>query len=267
MGLPGIHIPNPLNKGAPDAPDYKGAAEATARSGRPNQISPWASSTWSSGPSMGSGSRSIMDVMHGTGGAGAGDGRDTQTMALSGPLDAANSSMGSQLASAWANPLDNGAQARQHAEDAIYQRAASRLDPMWGQREQAFNTGLANQGIDPNSAAGQAAFGNFGRSRNDAYSSALMDAIMGGGQEASRQQQMDLTGRMAPLWAMSGIKGLSSMPGTPPGANYLGAALAQGQYGMDAQKMNTEFWKDIMSGASAAATGGASGAAGAYGGR
>jgi hypothetical protein len=64
---------------------------------------------------------------------------------------------------------------------------------MWQQREQQFNSGLTNQGIDPNSAAGQQAFGNFNRGRNDAYQGAINNASMFGGQEASRQQGMDLS--------------------------------------------------------------------------
>lgn len=236
MGLGGISIPNPLSKGAPDAPDYKGAAEATAQSGRVNQISPWASSMWSSGAP-------------GAGGAGgAGGGRDTQTMSLNGPLGDANNAMGQQFASAWGSPLDNGAQARQHAEDAIYAREASRLDPMWSQRESQYGLQLGNQGLDSGSEAYKNAMDNFGRQRNDAYSSAMRDAIMGGGQEASRQQQMDLMSRMAPLEGMSGLRNLSGMPGAPQGANYLGAAGMQGQYGLQAQQMNRDFWKDMIGG-------------------
>jgi hypothetical protein len=177
----------------------------------------------------------------------AGD-HDTQTISLEGPLAGANDAMGSQLASAWANPLDNGADARKHAEDAIYGRAASRLDPMWAQRDHDLSTTLASQGIDPNSAAYGKALDNQGRTRNDAYSSALMDAIMGGGQEASRQQQMDLTSRMAPLQGMSGLRNLSGCRALRRGANYLGAAGMQGQYGLDAAQMNRDFWKDMIGG-------------------
>lgn len=241
----GVSLPNPLSKGAPDAPDYKGAAEATAQSNRVNQVSPWASSMWTHG---GGGAAPHKDGAFGAVAPGTPGAPDQQTISLNGPLAGANDAMGQQFANAWANPLDNGAGARQHAEDAIYQRASSRLDPMWGSREHDMQTQLANQGIDPSSAAYAKASDNFGRSRNDAYGSALMDAIMGGGQEASRQQQMDLTSRMAPLQGMSGLRNLSGMPGAPAGANYLGAAGMQGQYGMDAANMNRDFWKDMIGG-------------------
>lgn len=168
------------------------------------------------------------------------DGTYTHNVGLSGPLAGANSSMQGQLASAWGTPLDNGAQARQHAEDAIYQREASRLDPVWNNREQANRTQLEQQGIDPNSAAGKTSMDTLGRSRNDAYSSALQQAIMGGGQEATRQQGMDLQSRLAPLMGMQGLQGLTQMPGN----QLLPAAIAQSQanlqkYGIDQQGKNS----------------------------
>jgi hypothetical protein len=46
----------------------------------------------------------------------------TQTVGLNPALDQANQSMMGQLGSSWATPLDNGQQARQHAENALYQQ-------------------------------------------------------------------------------------------------------------------------------------------------
>jgi hypothetical protein len=184
-------------KGAPAPPDFTAAAT-------PTQNTPWATSSWTHGPST-SGHWSAND-----GGGFPGGNSDrhwitdpgpmTQTVGLNPQLDQANQSMMGQLGSSWATPLDNGQQARQHAENALYQQGASRLDPMWQQREQQFNSNLTNQGIDPNSAAGQQAAGSFGRDRNDAYSSLQNNASMLGGQEASRQQGMDLTSRAWPRW-------------------------------------------------------------------
>src|SRR6266850_3367357 len=262
----GISVPNPLSKGAPDMPDYKGASEQATRNSRPNQNTPWASSTWTSGSMPGApGAQSMLDrMLHRAPGAPTGDGRDTQTIGLAGPLDAANQSMMGQLQSAWGTPLDNGAGARQHAEDAIYGRATARLDPMWDQRQHSMQTDLANQGIDPNSAAYGKSLDNFSRGRNDAYSSALQDAITGGGQEASRQQAMDLQSRLAPFLGMQGIQGLSGMPGFQTGGNPLQAAALHGHYGMDAAQYNRDFWKDLIAGgAGAVKAGGLGGAAAA----
>jgi hypothetical protein len=74
-------------------------------------------------------------------------------------------------------------EARKRAEDAIYRRASSRLDPQFQQREAAMRTQLINQGLDPQSEAFQAEMGAFNRGRNDAYQGALDASIMGGGDE------------------------------------------------------------------------------------
>lgn len=220
-----MNIPNPLSKGAPDAPDYAGAARQDTRTNRPNQNTPFGSSRWTVGP----------------------DGQYTQDTSFAGPLAGAAHGLESQFAQANSTPLDNGAQARQHAEDAIYGRATARLDPRFAQEQHDLTTSLANQGIDPNSAAYGKSLDNFGRSKNDAYSSALMDAIMGGGQEASRQQGMDLTSRMAPLEMMGSLRSLLQMPGFQAGGGQLAAANAAGNYGLEASQQNHQFWNDLIS--------------------
>lgn len=198
---------------APSTPDFTAAATAT-------QTNPFgATSQWSKGP----------------------NGQYTQNQSFGGPLGGAVQGLEGQFANAWQNPLDNGAQARQHAQDAIYGQETSRLDPQWTQREHDFTSGMANQGItDPNSKAYQDAYSNFGRSRNDAYQQANYGSIMGGGQEAQRQQQMDLTSRMGPLGALSGLAGLSGQSQN----SLLPASMAQYQgdlqkYGIQQQGKNS----------------------------
>lgn len=198
-------------KSAPAPPDFAALAKQQTNANRPNQITPFASSTWD--PE-----------------------KQTQTTAFSGPLGDAAAGLQSQFASANASPLDNGAQARQRAEDAIYGRATARLNPMWNQREQETNASLASQGLAPDSEAGRKTLDIFNRGRNDAYSSALNDAIMGGGQEASRQQALDLTSRTAPLQEMQGLRGLLGMPGYGQAGDLLGA----GQMGYNANLQNFE---------------------------
>jgi hypothetical protein len=168
------------------------------------------------------------------------DGKMNQTQSFGGPLGDLNQNLQGQAANAWQSPLDNGAQARQHAEDAIYSRGASRLDPQFAQQEQGLNSSMANQGLDPGSQAFNNAYGNFSRAKNDAYGSLSQDAIMGGGQEASRQQGMDLQSRMAPLAGLSGMSGLTGQSQNP----LLPAAMAQYQgdlqkYGIDQQGKNS----------------------------
>lgn len=83
-------------------------------------------------------------------------------------------------------------QQRQRAEDAIYQSAASRLDPQWQQRQQSIESDLANRGITRGSDAYSRAMADFGRDRTDAYQQAQMAAITGGGAEAQRNYGMDI---------------------------------------------------------------------------
>jgi hypothetical protein len=225
--------------GADPMPDYKGAAEATGRENRPNQYTPFASTQWTTGP----------------------DGRPVQTTGLAPGMQGAMTGMQGQLSSAWGTPLDTGAQARDRAENAIYGREASRLDPMWQQREQGMNASLANQGLDPGSAAAQATRDQFGRARNDAYQQAQYGAITGGGQEASRQQAMDLQSRMAPLQGMAGLRSLMQMPGFQPGANYLAAAGMQGQYQLGSKELQNQAMADYWNGITGMAKGAAAFAA------
>lgn len=233
-------------KGGPPPADF-GAAARTATS------TPFASQSFTQGPSPSVATRHVnSDPLSGHGvdqwqdasnqwhdGA-APQGPWEQHVGFNGPLAGAASGLQQQFADANKNPLDNGAGARQHAEDAIYSREASRLDPMWNNREQANRTQLEQQGIDPNSEAGRTSMDTLGRSRNDAYSGALQQAIMGGGQEAQRQQGMDLQSRLAPLMGMQGMQGLLQQPQN----QMLPAAIAQYQgelqkYGIDQQGKNS----------------------------
>lgn len=84
---------------------------------------------------------------------------------------------------------------RQRVEDALYARATSRLDPRFQQQESDLYNRLANQGITQGSAAYDREMLNFGQNKNDAYSSAMYDAIMFGGQEMKNQFDMGMDAR------------------------------------------------------------------------
>lgn len=94
-----------------------------------------------------------------------------------------------------ANQIGTGADVRQRAEDALFERATSRLNPMWEQREEAARTRLFNQGLRPGDAAWDTAMANLGRERTDAFDRASQQAIIGGGAEAQRQFGMDMQRR------------------------------------------------------------------------
>lgn len=84
---------------------------------------------------------------------------------------------------------------RDRAEQAIFDRSSSRLNDRFGGQQQAMEIKLANQGLRPGDQAYDAEMKNLGQERNDAYSSAMNDAITGGGAEASRTFGMDLSRR------------------------------------------------------------------------
>jgi len=84
---------------------------------------------------------------------------------------------------------------RNRAEQAIFDRSSSRLDDRFSGQQQQMEIKLANQGLRPGDQAYDAEMKNLGQQRNDAYSSAMNDAITGGGAEASRTFGMDMTRR------------------------------------------------------------------------
>ena len=66
------------------------------------------------------------------------------------------------------------------AADAVYNQAASRLDPQYAQLEAQERNRLINSGISENSQAYRTALDNFGRSRSDAYNQANYSSIAAG---------------------------------------------------------------------------------------
>jgi hypothetical protein len=82
---------------------------------------------------------------------------------------------------------------RQRAEDALYKRSASRLDPQYAQTQSDLETKLYNQGVAPGTDAWQRELDNLARQKTDAYAGARNDAIAGGGQEESRLFGMGLS--------------------------------------------------------------------------
>jgi hypothetical protein len=84
---------------------------------------------------------------------------------------------------------------RQRVEDALYNRAATRLDRRFGMGEEQLRNRLANQGLTTGSEAWNNAMKDFSEGRNDAYSSAINDAIQAGGAEQSRLYGQSLSAR------------------------------------------------------------------------
>lgn len=77
------------------------------------------------------------------------------------------------------------ATANKAVEDKIYALGSARLDPRFARESDALNTQLANQGIQPGSAAWKAQMEQFGQTKNDAYNQLSLN----GNQQAFQQAQ------------------------------------------------------------------------------
>lgn len=86
-------------------------------------------------------------------------------------------------------------EARKAIEDSLYARSTARLDPRFAQSGDQLNTALANQGITQGSEAYNREQQNFGMTKNDAYSSAMNDAVTGSTNEMAKLFGMELAGR------------------------------------------------------------------------
>lgn len=148
-------------------------------------------------------------------------------------------------------PVGTGDQARQQAIDAAYGQATSRLDPQWDKREDRMRTQLMNQGLDAGSEAYKSSMFDLGQQRNDAYSSAMNNAIGQGtaaGDAAFRnnllshnQQVTDaLRQRGQPIEELGQFQQFLGQPNyfNLGGPNMMGARMAQNQAGGD-------FWQGL----------------------
>lgn len=94
------------------------------------------------------------------------------------------------------SPMPSANQAvRNSVEDALYARSTARLNPRFQQSGDQLASSLAAQGITQGSEAYNREMQNFNNAKNDAYSSAMNDAIAAGGAELQRQFGMDMTAR------------------------------------------------------------------------
>lgn len=75
---------------------------------------------------------------------------------------------------------------RERAEDAVYGRMTSRLDPRFEEGEESLMARLRNQGLRPGDEAYDREVANFERGRTDAYQAAMMDAVGAGRAEAGQ---------------------------------------------------------------------------------
>lgn len=249
-------------KSAGSAPNYQDAAQQQAQSSqqnvsaqtlqnRPDISTPFSTQTWTTGP----------------------DGRPVLSQGLSGGLGTASASLSGQAGQSLANPLDSslfgpvqtGDQARDQAITGAYNQATSRLNPQFAQQRQLLSSQLAGQGLDPNSQAYRNAMQQFGQQENDAYSSAMNNAIGQGtaaGQAtfnenlAAQQQNIAnaLRQRETPLAELGQLQGLSSQQpsfnaaGVADTTQYLPASIATGNYNLQNQEQQNQVLGDLLGG-------------------
>lgn len=112
--------------------------------------------------------------------------------------------------------------ARQQTIDALYGQYSSRLDPRFQQEQESLETRLANQGIGVGTDAWSSAMDDFGRSKNDAYTSALNQAVTSGGAEQSRLFGLQNAARQQGIQEQAYLRNLplnevSALMGASPG--------------------------------------------------
>jgi hypothetical protein len=270
-----------FGKSKPDTPNYEAAAERTAESdkemldlqtqaNRPNQNNAWGSSEWS------------QDA----------DGKWTQNSTLTPEsqraldaqlgLTADRSEFGRSLfgrvENEFGTPMDwsglpevgSGAGARDRAETNLYDRAASRLDPQWEQREEQTMARLVAQGLRPGDPAYDQAIENQSRERTDAYDRATSSSIMGGGVEADRQYGLESSDRNRQIAEEMQKRGMSlneinalisgqqvatpqqqdfKSAGRGQGVDYTGAAGSDYRADANNSSINNRAFENMMGGA------------------
>lgn len=226
----------------PPAPDYAGAANATAagnleaaqyatKANRVNQYTPYGNliysqqnpddpnSTWSSRIDLSPTGQKLLDY------------NDAASLGLGQQTTAALGRVNDTLS----KPMDM--QSVNDIYDKSYQQQTDRLDPQWAQKQQMTETQLVNQGLRPGTEAYDNAMRDFNYGRNDAYSQARQNAIATMPQSyqlatATRNQPLNELNALRTGSQVTNPSFSSSVPQqqTTAGANQLGAVQATGQY-------------------------------------
>lgn len=221
----------------PPAPDYTAAAQATASgnieaaraattANRIDQYTPYGDLKYTQiGPDQWRSDLRLAPLAQNT--------LDSQ-MAVSQNLGNLTQNQLGRVNDQYSRPMD--LSSVQQVADQAYQGQTARLDPQWQEREGQERTRLANQGLVAGGEAYDSNMRNFENARTDAYGQARQQAI----------NTMPQTYQMAnaiydkPLNTLNAIRTgaqvqnptfqQAGMQQATPGANYLGAAQAQGQY-------------------------------------
>lgn len=182
--------PDPAATAAAQGAINKETAETQARLNRVNEYTPYGSSVYTK-----TADSDASDYTRTTTLDPAQKAIFDQQTAISGDLNTLAGDQLGRVSTALANPYSYGGlpgapvandAARQQVIDSLYGQYQSRLDPRFQDEQAALATQLANQGIGVGSDAYTKSMESFGRTKNDAYTSALNQAVASGGGEQSR---------------------------------------------------------------------------------
>lgn len=227
----------------PAAPDYTGAAEATAAgnleaakyatvANRANQYTPYGSLTWQRGATdfdpwtqrinLTPEGQSLLDQSN----------RTSQNLANL--QDTSSARVAAQQAAGWGDdklvqsPFNPG----ETAQDAIMRRMQPQLD----RSRNSAETRLANQGIQQGSEAWRNAQDDIGRQENDAYSQAALQGISAGQQARQQGIQEQQYFNTRDLNALNALR-TGSQVTNPTFGGYAQQATTQGADMMGAANM------------------------------
>ena len=91
--------------------------------------------------------------------------------------------------------VGDGSDYRARAEQSIYDKGQSRLQPKFAEQRRAEEVKMRNQGLGPEDAAWQARMGAIGEQETDAYGQLQNDSIMGGMSESNQSFNQDVARR------------------------------------------------------------------------
>lgn len=221
----------------PPAPDYTGAAQATAsgnidaaryatKANRVNQYTPYGSQTYTSGVN-GDPDQWRSDINLTPTGQQLLDYQNKASLGLGEQTGQALDRVDQSLS----QPFDYGSV--QDVQDQAYKAQTDRLDPQFQQQQAATETQLVNQGLRPGTEAYDNAMRNFNQAKNDAYGRARIDAI----NTSPQTFQMANSLRNQPLNELNALRTGSQVTnptftnapqqGQTAGADLMGAANSQ----------------------------------------
>lgn len=142
---------------------------------------------------------------------------------------------------------------RQQVEDALYSRMESRLAPKFDQARSRMESDLLNRGITLGSDARASAVDEFNRGENDAYQTAINEAIAGGGTEMQRLFGMGMDARQQGVNEANTLRAQPfSEAGYLSGLNTSAGNEASRAIGMDnaynttANALTSQAWSDAL---------------------